>query len=72
MFKKEHCFGILPKQTKHEKEMEILRRHHERLMNDDAMRTATLIGAGLFVRTADGKLAVAKPFDQVIVSKPAV
>ena len=57
------------KQTKHQQEMEILQAHHERVMKDAALRAATLIGAGVFMRTADGKLAVAKPYDKVIVSK---
>ncbi|MDM5177306.1 hypothetical protein PO883_08875 [Massilia sp. DJPM01] len=59
------------KLTKHQQEMDILRAHHERIMSDASLRQATLVGAGIFVRTADGKLAVAKPYDKVITSKPA-
>jgi hypothetical protein len=57
------------KQTKHEQEMAVLRAHHERVMKDGALRQATLVGAGVFVRTTDGKLVVAKPYDKVIISK---
>lgn len=57
------------KQTKHEREMEILRAHHERVLKDKALREATLVSAGVFVRTIDGSLAVAKPYDKVIVPK---
>jgi len=59
------------KQTRHEREMSILRDHHERLMNDRGLREATLVGAGVFVRNADGALVVAKPYEQVIVPKRA-
>jgi hypothetical protein len=59
------------KQTKHEQEMATLRAHHERVMTDRALREATLVGAGVFVRTSEGTLAVAKPYDKVIVSKRA-
>ncbi len=59
------------KQTRHEQEMAILRAHHERVMQDGALREASLVGAGVFVRTAEGKLVVAKPYDKVIVSKQA-
>ena len=55
--------------TKHEQEMVILRTHHERIMNDAALREAMLVGAGIFVRTVDGKLVVAKPYEKVIVPK---
>jgi len=51
--------------------MSILRDHHERLMNDRGLREATLVGAGVFVRNADGALVVAKPYEQVIVPKRA-
>jgi len=57
------------KQTKHEREMAILRNHHERVLKDKALREATLVGAGVFVRASDGTLAVAKPYDKVIVTK---
>lgn len=60
-----------PKQTKHQREMTILRAHHERILKDGVLREATLVGSGVFVRGADGKLVVAKPYDQVIVSKQA-
>jgi hypothetical protein len=59
------------KQTKHEQEMAILRAHHERVLKNGALREATLVAAGVFVRTSDGKLVVAKPYDKVIVAKPA-
>lgn len=59
------------KQTKHEREMAILRAHHERVLKDKALRESTLVGAGVFVRTADGSLVVAKPYDKVIVPKSA-
>lgn len=59
------------KQTKHEQEMEILRTHHEHVLKDSALREAALVGAGVFVRTADGKIAVAKPYKEVITSKQA-
>jgi hypothetical protein len=59
------------KQTKHEQEMTILRAHHERVLKDGALREATLVGAGVFVRAADGKLVVAKLYDKVIVPKRA-
>lgn len=57
------------KQTKHEREMAILRAHHERVLKDKTLREATLVGAGVFVRTSDGTLAVAKQYDKVIVPK---
>jgi hypothetical protein len=59
------------KQTKHEQEMAILRAHHERVLQNGALREATLVGSGVFVRTSDGKLAVAKPYNKVIVPKRA-
>jgi hypothetical protein len=59
------------KQTKHEQEMSILRAHHERVLKDGALRAATLVGAGVFVRAPDGKIVVAKQYDQVIVPKRA-
>lgn len=59
------------KQTKHELEMAILRAHHERVLKDKTLREATLVGAGVFVRTNDGSLAVAKPYAKVIVPKHA-
>ena len=59
------------KQTKHEREMAILRAHHERVLKDKALRESTLVGAGVFVRTADGTLVVAKPYDKVIIPKSA-
>jgi hypothetical protein len=55
------------KYSTHEQEMAKLREHHERVMKDSALREATLVGAGVFVRTTEGKLAVAKPYDKVIV-----
>ncbi len=58
-------------QTKHEREMAVLRAHHERVLKDKALREATLIGAGVFVRTSDGTLAVAKKYDKVIIPKHA-
>lgn len=57
------------KQTKHEMEMAILRAHHECVLKDKALREATLLGAGIFVRNTNGSLAVAKPYDKVIVPK---
>jgi len=51
--------------------MVILRAHHERVLKDGALREAALVGAGVFVRTSDGKIVVAKPYDKVIVSKHA-
>lgn len=66
-----HSVTSSAKQTKHEQEMAVLRAHHERVMKDTALREATLLGAGVFVRNAEGKLAVAKPYDQVIVPKRA-
>lgn len=59
------------KPTKHEQEMEKLRAHHERLMKDASLRKAALIDSGVFVRTADGKVTVAKPYQQVIIPKRA-
>jgi hypothetical protein len=59
------------KQTKHEREMAILRAHHERVLKDKTLREATLVGAGVFVRATDGTITVAKPYDQVIVPKRA-
>jgi hypothetical protein len=59
------------KQTKHEQEMTVLRAHHERLLKDDILREATLVGAGVFVRASDGTLVVAKPYSEVIVPKRA-
>ncbi|WP_282445637.1 hypothetical protein [Massilia antarctica] len=38
-------------------------------MNDAALCEAMLVGAGIFVRTVDGKLVVAKPYEKVIVPK---
>lgn len=55
--------------TKHEQEMAILLTHHERIMKDAALREAMLVGAGIFIRNSDGKLAVAKPYEKVIVPK---
>jgi len=49
--------------------MAILRAHHERVLKDKTLREATLVGAGVFVRTSDGTLAVAKQYDKVIVPK---
>ncbi len=57
------------KLTKHQQEMDILRAHHERVLNNGVLRQATLVGAGVFVRASDGKLAVAKPYVKVITSK---
>ena len=71
MFKTYRQAVLTPKQTKHEHEMEILRAHHARVMNDGALREATLVGSGVFQRTTDGKLTVAKPYANVIVSKIA-
>lgn len=55
--------------TKHEQEMDILRSHHERIMNDAALRQAMLTGSGIFTRSSDGKLVVAKPYERVIIPK---
>ncbi len=71
MFKHRQSINTPPKQTKHEQEMAALRAHHERVLKDDALREAILVESGLFVRTADGKLAVAKPYEEVIVSERA-
>jgi hypothetical protein len=60
------------KPTKHQQEMAILRAHHEKVMGNSALRQAALVGAGVLVRSADGKLVVAKPYETVIVSKRAV
>ena len=60
-----------PKMTKHQQEMDVLRAHHERLLSNSVLRQASLVEAGVFVRTVDGELAVAKPYDQVITSKHA-
>lgn len=54
--------------TKHQQEMDVLRAHHERVLSSGALRQATLVGAGVFVRASDGKLTVAKPYDKVITS----
>lgn len=51
--------------------MAILRAHHEKVMQDSTLRQATLVGAGVLVRSADGKLVVAKPYEKIIVSKRA-
>jgi hypothetical protein len=59
------------KMTKHQQEMDVLRAHHERVLSNGALREASLVKAGVFVRTADGKLTVAKPYDKVITSKRA-
>lgn len=71
MFKNRQSINAPAKQTKHEQEMTALRSLHERALKDDALRDAILVGSGVFVRTAEGKLAVAKPYDKVIVSKHA-
>ncbi|MFL6675518.1 MAG: hypothetical protein ACJ8LG_19755 [Massilia sp.] len=72
MLKKHHQFvNSSGTYTKHEQEMAKLREHHERVMKDGALREATLVGAGVFVRTTDGKLAVAERYNKVIVSKRA-
>lgn len=63
-----HLLSPSPKLTKHQQEMDILRAHHERVLSNDALRQETLVGAGVFVRTADGKLAVAKQYDKVITA----
>jgi hypothetical protein len=60
------------KQTKHEREMAILRAHHEHVLKNKVLREATLLAAGVFVRTTDGTLAVAKPYDKVIIPKSTV
>lgn len=57
------------KLTKHQQEMDVLRAHHERLLNNGALRQATLVASGVFVRAYDGGLAVAKPYVKVITSK---
>lgn len=57
------------KMTKHQQEMDVLRVHHERVLSNGALRQATLVGAGVFVRASDGKLVVAKPYVNVITSK---
>lgn len=57
------------KLTKHQQEMGILQAHHDRIMNDASLRQSTLVDAGIFVRNADGKLTVAKPYDKVITPK---
>lgn len=57
------------KLTKHQQEMGILQAHHDRIMNDASLRQSTLIDAGIFVRHADRKLTVAKPYDKVITPK---
>lgn len=69
MFKNRQSINPPAKQTKHEQEMAALRTLHERALKDDALRDAILVGSGVFVRTADGKLAVAKPYEKVIVSE---
>jgi len=51
--------------------MEVLKKHHDRLLNDAALRAAALISSGVFERTAEGKLVVAEPYSQVITSKLA-
>lgn len=72
MIKHHRQFAHAPaKQTKHQQEMEILRAYHERVLGDRTLREATLVGAGVFVRNADGMLVVAKQYDQVIVPKRA-
>lgn len=59
------------KLTKHQQEMDVLRAHHERVLSNGALRQATLVGAGVFVRASDGKLSVAKPYVKVITPKRA-
>lgn len=59
------------KPSKHQQEMAILRAHHEKVMGDKALREAALLGSGVFVRDALGKLVVAKPYEKVFVSKRA-
>lgn len=59
------------KQSKHENEMATLRAHQERVLKDAALRAELLVGSGVFVRASDGKLVVAKPYNQVILSKRA-
>lgn len=71
MLKPQRPSAASAKQTKHQQEMSILRAHHERLLKNDVLRKAALVGSGVFVRAPDGSLVVAKPYDQVIVSKQA-
>lgn len=59
------------KPTKHELEMAILRAYHERLLQNKALRAATLVSSGVFARSTNGELVVAKPYDKVIVPKQA-
>lgn len=66
-----HFAALSGKLTKHAQEMEVLKKHHDRLLNDAALRAAALISSGVFERTAEGKLVVAEPYSQVITSKLA-
>lgn len=68
MFKHRQSIKPPAKQTEHEQEMAALLALHERALKDDALCEAILVGSGVFVRMADGKFAVAKPYDKVIVS----
>lgn len=56
------------KQSKHQLEMEALRAHHEVVMRSLTLRQATLVGSGVFERTSDGTLTVAKRYESVFVS----
>jgi hypothetical protein len=49
--------------------MDVLRAYHQRLINDSGLRQSVLVGAGIFVRTPDGGLAVAKPYEKIFASK---
>lgn len=60
------------KQTKHEKEMDALRKHHEKVMHDNTMRQNSLVHSGVFVFSSDGSsVSVARPYRDVIKSKHA-
>lgn len=58
--------------TKHQDEMERLRAYHEQVMKNPKLRQAALVGSGVFVNNADGKLVVAKPYESIIFPKHAV
>lgn len=59
----------LAKPSIYQQEMAILDAYHQRVMANPSLRDSLLVDSGIFVRKADGELAVAKPYEQIFTAK---
>lgn len=53
------------KLSKHQLEMQALRKYHDKVMNNPVLRQEILISTGVFERKADGTLAVTQKYEAI-------